>query len=250
MTIVIPVDIVHGKLHIGRSHRTALQEAVLVWPDGPATLTLERRPPHAAGMRMPTTGASVKGLADYTGSTPDDMHDVLKIVFAEGRGDQNRVGEVVAEFVNGGSTRELTVTEFYDYVERIRQWAFEKLDVDLPPGIPAAGARPTRRVPQPDLSRRRRVREPGIHFGLARPARRQTQPTLAAAEDETPPKCPIRNRDGGWGLSRARVGMYSPSLQKHTSTRWSRARRSTSSTASACAGVAWTRRRATPRRSS
>jgi hypothetical protein len=139
MTIVIPVDIVHGKLHIGRSHRTALQEAVLVWPDGPATLTLEREAAtRSRDANAYYWGVVVKGLADYTGSTPDDMHDVLKIMFLpKDVAIKTGVGEVVAEFVIGGSTRELTVTEFYDYVERIRQWAFEKLDVDLPPGDPA-----------------------------------------------------------------------------------------------------------------
>jgi hypothetical protein len=137
-TTTIGVDITHGKLYIRPSARAALEEAVLVWPDGPATLTVERE---AATRSLEANayywGVVVKALADHTGYTADETHEVLKIKFLpKDVALRTGMGEVVAEFVIGGSTRTLTVGEFFDYVERIRQWAFEALDVDIPPADP------------------------------------------------------------------------------------------------------------------
>ena len=139
MNIEVPVEIVHGKLHIGASQRSQLQEGVLLWPDGPATLTVEREQVTRSQQANAYYWAVVvKALAEHTGYTPNETHEQLKVMFlpkdvAIRKGN----GEVVAEFVIGGSTRELTVSEFYDYVEHIRQWAFETLGVDMPPGDPA-----------------------------------------------------------------------------------------------------------------
>lgn len=132
------VDIVHGKLHVTGSARFTLQEGVLTWPDGPAVLTIERE----AATRSPQAnayywGVVVRLLADHTGHTPDETHDVLKIMFLpKDVAIASQVGEVVAEFVIGGSTTGLTIGQFADYVDRIRQWAFEQLDVSIPPGDP------------------------------------------------------------------------------------------------------------------
>jgi hypothetical protein len=138
MNVVIPVEIVHGKLHVGASERSQLQEAVLLWPDGPAQLTLERE--QATRSREANAyywAVVVKALSNHTGSTPDEMHELLKVMFLpKDVAIKTGNGAVVAEFVIGGSTRELTIGEFYEYVEQIRQWAFEKLDVDMPPGDP------------------------------------------------------------------------------------------------------------------
>jgi len=153
MIATIPVDIVHGKLHISGSARSAIQEAVLVWSDGPATLTVEResatRSPQANAYYW---GVVVKSLADHTGYTPDETHDVLKIKFLpKDVALRTGTGTVIAEFVIGGSTRALSVGEFYDYVERIRQWAFDALEVDIPPGDPAwRGKEPESRAKPPD----------------------------------------------------------------------------------------------------
>jgi hypothetical protein len=139
MNAGIPVDIVHGKLQVSGSARSALQEALLTWPDGPATLTVERE----AATRSREANAYywsvvVKALAVYTGYTPDETHDVLKIKFLpKDVALRTGTGDVVDAFVIGGSTRELSISEFYEYVEQIRQWAFEAFNVDIPPGDPA-----------------------------------------------------------------------------------------------------------------
>lgn len=132
-------DVIHGTLHVAPAMRAALQEALLVWPDGPVTLTVEQ----ATAARSPQAnayywGVVVKALSSHTGYSPDEIHEILKVKFlpkdvALLRGN----GHLIAEFVIGGSTTQLGVSEFFEYVEQIRQWAFEALDVDIPPPNPA-----------------------------------------------------------------------------------------------------------------
>ena len=138
MKTAVRVEIVHGKLDVSPSARSALTEALLTWSDGPAMLSVERESvTRSVQANAYYWGVVVKALVDHTGYTPDEMHDLLKIQFlpkdvalASGN------GTVVAAFVIGGSTTGLSTGEFYDYVERIRMWAFEKLDVDMPPPDP------------------------------------------------------------------------------------------------------------------
>lgn len=78
-------------------------------------------------------GVVVAALADHTGYTPDELHEVLKQKFlpkALALLDGN--GEVKGEFVMGGSTRTLKTDEFMDYLARVRRFAAEELGVDTP----------------------------------------------------------------------------------------------------------------------
>jgi hypothetical protein len=78
-------------------------------------------------------GVVVEMLSEYTGFTPDEMHEWLKMKFIPKKlavCDGN--GEVDGEFVVGGSTRKMTTTQFEDYMRTIREWAAEKLDVVIP----------------------------------------------------------------------------------------------------------------------
>lgn len=72
-------------------------------------------------------------LAAYTTHTEDEIHEVCKgmflpksVAFANGNGD------VVGNFVIGGSTTVLTPDEFSDYIRRIKEWALEKLNFEIP----------------------------------------------------------------------------------------------------------------------
>lgn len=138
MTAEIPVDVIHGKLHVSPSARTALQDAILTWPDGAATLTVAREQvTRSVQANNYYWAVLVKALATHTGYTPEETHEHLKIQFLpKDVALRTGTGEVIAAFVIGGSTRELSIAEFGDYVDRIRQWAFEWLNVDIPPGDP------------------------------------------------------------------------------------------------------------------
>ena len=126
--IVTTARVEGGKLFI-RGRRT-FDRLVAQLPDGwemELALTRKRstRSQHANAYYW---GVVLHHLAEHTGYSVDEMHDVCKAKFlAKHLAVQNGNGEIVGEFVLGGSTRKLTTTEFYDYVERIRQWA----DVDL-----------------------------------------------------------------------------------------------------------------------
>lgn len=78
-------------------------------------------------------GVVVHLVSEYTGFAPDDMHDWFKAKFIPKRlavCDGN--GEVRDELVLGGSTRKMNKLEFGEYMETIRRWAAETLDVVIP----------------------------------------------------------------------------------------------------------------------
>ena len=86
----------------------------------------------------------VEMLSDYTGFTPDEMHEWLKMKFIPKRlavADGN--GEIVGEFVLGGSTRKLTTVQFEHYITTIREWAAIDLGVVIPePNEPSVESEP------------------------------------------------------------------------------------------------------------
>jgi hypothetical protein len=62
--------------------------------------------------------------------THEECHQELKHKFLkESLADEH--GTVILE--KGGSTTELNKTEFSDYIERIREWCLEMLEIDIPP---------------------------------------------------------------------------------------------------------------------
>jgi len=136
--VAVAGHIEQGKLQISPSSRHILQESLLVWTDGPVNITVERR--HATRSVQANAyywGVVIKALSEYTGSTPDEIHQVLKMMFLpKDLAIASPNGEVIGEFVIGGSTTRLNTVDFYEYVETIRVWAFEKLDVDIAPPDP------------------------------------------------------------------------------------------------------------------
>lgn len=78
-------------------------------------------------------GVVVELIAEHTGYTPDEIHDILKAKFIPKRlalCDGN--GEVKGEFVIGGSTRRMNTVEFGEFLTEIRQWAASELGVVIP----------------------------------------------------------------------------------------------------------------------
>lgn len=78
-------------------------------------------------------GVIVEAISDHTGYTPDEVHEFLKAKFIPKKlavCDGN--GEVVDEYVLGGSTRKMNTVQFGEYCESVRRWAAETLDVNIP----------------------------------------------------------------------------------------------------------------------
>lgn len=129
-------EIRDGKLKVDA--RGQMLDALVDWHDGPVTITIEeQKATRSQQANAYYWAVVVKQLAAYSGTTPDETHEVLKLKFLSKEiAFANGNGEVVAEFVIGGSTRQLDSTAFYDYVERIRQWSLEALEVYIPPADP------------------------------------------------------------------------------------------------------------------
>src|SRR5262245_8324140 len=78
-------------------------------------------------------GVVLRTIAEYTGHSTDELHEYFKahllpkhLAICDGN------GEVKGELVVGGSTRRLDKVQFSEYVDGIRQFALEKLDLDIP----------------------------------------------------------------------------------------------------------------------
>lgn len=78
-------------------------------------------------------GVYVDLLAEHTGYTPDEVHELLKAKFLPKTlavTDGN--GEIKGEFVIGGTTTRLNKIEFGEYLRSIQHWAAEALGVVIP----------------------------------------------------------------------------------------------------------------------
>src|SRR5262245_13532768 len=78
-------------------------------------------------------GVVLRTIAEHTGHSTDELHEYFKahllpkhLAICDGN------GEVKGELIVGGSTRRLDKVQFSEYVDGIRQFALEKLDLDIP----------------------------------------------------------------------------------------------------------------------
>lgn len=125
-----------GKLEL--RNRRELQHALRAMRDGEVLVRIERlRATRSQRQNAWYWGVIVQQLAEHTGYTPDEMHEILKAKFIPKRfavADGN--GEVRGEFVIGGTTTSLNTVEFGEYCEAIRDWAAE-LGIVIPDPVVA-----------------------------------------------------------------------------------------------------------------
>lgn len=127
-----------GQIRNGRIHfhnRRWFDEAIRRFRDG-AEVEIEvsrRRATRSINQNAYYFGVVLQLISDYTGYTVDELHDAMKakfipkkLAFCDGN------GVVQDELVLGGSTRKMTTIEFHDYIEQIRRFAAESLDVNIP----------------------------------------------------------------------------------------------------------------------
>jgi len=120
-----------GKLHV--RNRKAFDEAMASMKDGEVIVKIERaRATRSAAMNRLYWGVYVSELSAHTGFTPDEMHEVLKAKFLPKKlAVTTGNGEIVGEFVIGGTTTRLDKIQFGDYLREIKQWA-DSLGVVIP----------------------------------------------------------------------------------------------------------------------
>lgn len=120
-----------GRLRI--RNRRAFDLALQSFKDGEVAIKVEKRRATRSQQANAYYWSAVVGtFSDATGYSPDEVHEIFKAKFPPKRvavTDGN--GEIQGEFVIGGSTAKLNVNDFYEYVERVRQWAAE-LSIYIP----------------------------------------------------------------------------------------------------------------------
>lgn len=121
-----------GKLAI--RNRAALSKALHGMKDGEVLIRIERlSATRSQQQNRWYWGVIVQLLADHTGYTPDEMHELLKAKFIPKRfAVANGNGEIQDELVIGGSSAKLNTVEFGEFCEAIRQWAAGDLGVVIP----------------------------------------------------------------------------------------------------------------------
>ena len=136
-----------GRLEIRQ--RKGLQESLKRLADGEVLVTIARvKAARSTQQNRWYWGVIVDLLSEYTGFTPDEMHEVLKAKFLPKKlavADQN--GVIRGEYVIGGTTTKLDKVEFGEFCESVRRWAAEELDVIIPDpetGSLWSGTRPQR----------------------------------------------------------------------------------------------------------
>lgn len=120
-----------GRFHVhdGKALLTAMQK----FPDGPVRVRIEQiEKTRSAQANRYYWGVVIRAIAEHTGYTP--THEALKQLFLPKHlAFQDHNGDVRGDVVIGGSTRRMSGREFANYLERIRLWAMETLDVVIPP---------------------------------------------------------------------------------------------------------------------
>lgn len=128
--IVAPAIVARGILQLQEPTRFAA--ALQQFLDGTAvTVRIER------AYRQRSTqqnkfywGTLVHAIAEHTGFTPGETHDVLKQMFLpQQKTLQDKRGVVIHSLVIGGTTTRLSTLEFTHYCDRIRVWAMEYLEL-------------------------------------------------------------------------------------------------------------------------
>lgn len=123
-----------GRLKVGLKALQLLREAVKGWRRCPVTVTIQRQ--HATRSLDANAyywGVVIEHISEHTGYTPEETHEALKTMFLPKRlAMLGQNGELHDELVIGGSTTVLNKVEFYEYCERVREFAGEKLGVRIP----------------------------------------------------------------------------------------------------------------------
>jgi len=131
--IVASGQVKGGKLHI-RNRRAFDDQIALVPERWELEITVARqRATRSQQQNSYYWGVVVQMLSDHTGYTPDEMHAYLKTKFIPKRLAVNASNGIICdELVIGGSTRTMSTIQFGEYMESIRQWAAETVDLYIP----------------------------------------------------------------------------------------------------------------------
>src|SRR5262245_46709158 len=123
-----------GALKISLTTLKRLRAAIKTWRRCVVTVTIAAA--HATRSLQQNAwyfGGVLRAIEEHTGQSTDELHEYFKgrflprrIVICDAQ------GVIKGEIVVAGSTKGLDKVKFSDYVEQVRQFALEKLDLDIP----------------------------------------------------------------------------------------------------------------------
>jgi len=131
MVVSMIVDVVKGRIEMDRLHFARLVQRV---KDGSYELVLRRvQDKRSTNANRYYWGVVLTLIAEHTGDDVEDLHDIYTNLFCRRVFVHldRRTGEVSEQVIVGRTSR-MTVSEFYRYVERVRQHAAEFHRVDTP----------------------------------------------------------------------------------------------------------------------
>lgn len=130
--ISLNVEMVDGRLCL--VNRPLFHDLLRTLRNGPYELSLTRlRAIRSQQANRYWWGVVVHLFSEHTGYTPEEIHEWAKAKFIPKRlALLNGNGDVEDEYVIGGSTRKMTTTEFADFVDTVRQFGNERLDLNIP----------------------------------------------------------------------------------------------------------------------
>jgi hypothetical protein len=136
--MAIPVATASGEIRRGKLYltdRAAFDENLRTLKDG-TSIELEvyqLRATRSHSQNKGYWGVIIEALSQHTGYAPEELHELMKAKFLPKTfGFAKANGDIVGEYVIGGSTRKLDTKEFGEYMERIKEWAASELDVYIP----------------------------------------------------------------------------------------------------------------------
>lgn len=113
-----------------RSHAITYLQGLLLDPERPYIMTVEpytkKRTPSQLALLWVRHAEVSKAVADYTGHSAEDIHEILKAKFLK-----PRIVELGDTIVERYSTKGLTVTEMTDFMAAIEAWAKNELGLIL-----------------------------------------------------------------------------------------------------------------------
>lgn len=134
--IIMPGTLEHGKLKLNRAK---LAELLKARRDCDVTVLIERKHATRSLSQNAWYWAGIMGtISAHTGYTQDEVHELMKAMFLPKKLEiLGKDGELV-EFTIGTTTTSLNKIEFGEYIEQIRQWAAETLELYIPDpeGVP------------------------------------------------------------------------------------------------------------------
>lgn len=121
-----------GVLFVPR--RAAFDAEVKLWPSSGAVIRLEEAlNPRSLALNAYMWGVVIHLISEETGMTPDETHDEMKKMHYPKRFSAVRgIGQIRNRRVYGATTTKLSNEEDMEFIENIRRWAAEVLDLFIP----------------------------------------------------------------------------------------------------------------------